>query len=154
PEDKHEEEGAIGFVGKRVADAEDHVSAGAGHPEQRAEQHDDVARSPVAERQRAVEPHDEDADSDQVDGAERIDPARDVVRYVKEEQEDREQGGHGQRDIAIHLAIPWLVGCASGAPSLIRLIDTRAPLSSFHKGAGATRPEVSGYRVMKSAAGP
>src|SRR5262245_52331446 len=83
---------------------------GSRHPEERAEKHDDVPRSSVAERERSVEPHDEDAGPDQVYGSKPVDPASDVVRYVKDEQEDREERGHGQRDIAMHLNL--LIGPA------------------------------------------
>mgnify|MGYP001764259653 CR=1 FL=1 len=64
---------------------------GANRPKERAEEHDYVTRSPVAERQRSVQPYHKDAHTYQVCGADLVYPANDIVGYVEDEEEDRKE---------------------------------------------------------------
>src|SRR5215471_15192669 len=56
PEYEDKEHGAVGCLLERAADSEDHVAHAGQRAKEAAEQHDDVTRFSVAERERPVQP--------------------------------------------------------------------------------------------------
>jgi hypothetical protein len=80
-----------------------HVENGHACREHPDEQHDGVPRSPLGQHLRPVEQHNEH-DQRRVRGLGLRYPTDDVIRDVKRQQEDREQGRGGQDGVFLHSA--------------------------------------------------
>src|SRR6476646_7691923 len=82
-----EEASAWEFGDLRANTRPSHVNDGDGQPKERPEKNDDVSRSPFGERQRSIQPDDQNGYSNEVGGPSLFHPADDVVRQMKRRQE-------------------------------------------------------------------
>src|SRR6185436_17662993 len=92
-----EEEGSAGARDRAMDDPSrcPEVDVGDERSEERSEEDEDIPRSPALESQRSVGPEDHDGDGEEVWNPSLLESAHDVVREVKRQEEDREQGGEG-----------------------------------------------------------